>query len=149
MSFWVMKEAYRPGRFNGSLAVGGHQMLRVLVVDDSKDYADTLATIVRLNGYQVDVTMDGASALKAAEMNWPDAVLLDLGMPIMDGFEVARRIRLMAAERPMPLLIAVTGYGDNQIKLRCLAEGFDLHLLKTVRPSELLEVLADGLCEEG
>jgi CheY-like chemotaxis protein len=124
-------------------AMEGSPMSRVLVVDDSKDYADTLATIARLNGYQVDVAYGGGSGLKAAKMNWPDAVLLDLGMPIMDGFEIARRIRLMAAERPMPLLIAVTGYGDNQTKLRCLAEGFDVHLSKTVRPSELLEVLAD------
>jgi two-component system, chemotaxis family, CheB/CheR fusion protein len=121
-------------------------MLRVLVVDDYRDSTESLAMILRLAGHQVEVADDGASGLEAAKANWPDVVLLDIGLPIMDGFEVARCIQLMAAARRMPLLIAVTGYGDERLKLRCHAEGFDRHLLKPIDPTGLLEIL-DGVCQ--
>jgi CheY-like chemotaxis protein len=117
-------------------------MLRVLVVDDYSDSAESLAMLLRLHGFVVDVAKNGASGLEAVETNWPDAVLLDIGLPVMDGFEVAKQIQLKSFGKPKPLLIAVTGHGDERIKLRCLAEGFDRHLLKPINPSEMLEILA-------
>jgi CheY-like chemotaxis protein len=117
-------------------------MLRVLVVDDYSDSAESLAMILRLHGYTVDIAKNGASGLEAVESNWPDAVLLDIGLPIMDGFEVARQIQVKALEKRKPLLIAVTGHGEESIRLRCLAEGFDRHLLKPINPPEMLEILA-------
>ncbi|HEV3236999.1 MAG TPA: response regulator [Gemmataceae bacterium] len=117
-------------------------MLRVLVVDDHSDSAESLAMMLRLYGYTVDVAKTSKSGLEAVETNWPDAVLLDIGLPFMDGFEVAKQIQLKSIARRKPLLIAVTGYGEESVRLRCLAEGFDRHLLKPVSPSEMLEILA-------
>jgi CheY-like chemotaxis protein len=117
-------------------------MLRVLVVDDYSDSAESLAMLLRIHGYLVDVAKNGESGLEAVKTNWPDAVLLDIGLPVMDGFEVAKQIQLKSFGKCKPLLIAITGYGDEKLKLRCLAEGFDRHLLKPINLSEMLEILA-------
>jgi CheY-like chemotaxis protein len=117
-------------------------MLRVLVVDDYSDSAESLAMILRHNGYFVDVAKNGTSGLEAVETSWPDVVFLDIGLPIMDGFEVAKQIQIKAFGKRKPLLIAVTGYGEESVRLRCRAEGFDRHLLKPIHPSEMLEILA-------
>jgi CheY-like chemotaxis protein len=117
-------------------------MLRVLVVDDYSDSAESLAMVLRLYGHTVDVAKNGPSGLEAAETNWPDVVLLDIGLPIMDGFEVAKQIQRTSFGRRKPLLVAITGYGEESVRLRCLAEGFDRHLLKPINPSEILEILA-------
>jgi signal transduction histidine kinase/CheY-like chemotaxis protein len=103
--------------------------LRVLVVDDNVDLADTLADAVASWGHTVTVAHDGTSALAAALAAPPAVVLLDIGLPDLDGYEVARRLR---PQLPEARLIAVTGYGQPQDRERALAAGFDHHLVKPV-----------------
>ena len=114
----------------------------VLVVDDCPDAADSLALLLKRWGYQAEVAYDGTAALAAALARPPVAVLLDLVMPGMGGYEVARRLR----GRPRTakaLLIALTGYGrEGDVRL-CHKAGIDLHLLKPYDPEELRRVL-DG-----
>ena len=115
-------------------------MIRVLLVEDDQDTADSLAMLLRLYGHDVEVGADGPSALQAVRANPPDVVLLDLGLPKMDGWHVAEQIRrLTSAKRP--LLVAVTGYGDKASRVRSYAAGIDLHLVKPVDPAELEDLL--------
>ena len=103
----------------------------VLIVDDNRDSARSLALLLEISGYAVDVTFDGPEALAVFEKSFPEIVLLDIGMPRMDGYEVARRIRTMA-RGPETLLIALTGWGQAEDKRRAQAAGFDHHLTKPV-----------------
>ena len=119
--------------------------LRVLVVDDNRDAADSLAMLLKLKGHDVRVTYDGTAALTAASFQ-PDLVFLDLGMPGMDGYEVARRLRQLP-EGQRCLLAALTGWGQEEDRRRTREVGFDRHLVKPVDPAELsalLEALAGG-----
>jgi two-component system CheB/CheR fusion protein len=103
---------------------------RVLVVDDNAGAAQTLARLVsQLWGHQVEIVHDGEAALRQAEMFRPDVVLLDIGLPGMDGYEVAARMRADAATRDS-LLVALTGYGQDSDRQRALQAGFDEHLVK-------------------
>jgi PAS domain S-box-containing protein len=123
-------------------AVAGDVKLgRVLVVDDNVDAADTLGMLLRLLGAEVRVEHDGAMALRAAQEWQPAVVLLDLGMPGMDGFEVARRLRA-ESRLPRPTLIALTGWGQADVRRRTSLEGFDHHLIKPVDVDELHALLA-------
>jgi CheY-like chemotaxis protein len=119
---------------------------RVLVVDDSQDGADSLGLILQALGAQASVTYDGPSALALLDSFKPDIVLLDIGMPGMDGYDVARRIR---AERAFDrvLLVALTGYGQEEDRRRCADAGFDHHLVKPLEVKELEHVLGspDGI----
>jgi PAS domain S-box-containing protein len=112
---------------------------RVLVVDDNADAAGTLEMLLRSLGHETRVVHDGAEALRLARDFKPDVVLLDLGMPGLDGYEVARRLRAMkgAALR----IIAVTGWGQEADRQRSREAGFDLHLVKPVEATELVKVL--------
>ena len=113
---------------------------RVLVVDDNVDAATTLARMLsRLYGQQVRVAHDGPAGLLAVDEFRPEIVLLDLGLPGMDGYEVARRIR-SSPDRDDLLLVAVTGWGQDEDRRRSEQSGFDLHLVKPVEP-DCLEVL--------
>src|SRR5947209_15585154 len=108
----------------------GPRSLRVLVVDDDRDTADTLALLVKIWGHDVWQAYDGAAALESAAANGPDVVFLDIGMPTMDGFRLARALRHRAALADT-LLIAVTGYADRAHRL--LADGvIDQYLVKPV-----------------
>jgi len=107
---------------------------RLLVVDDNVDAAETIAKLLRLAGYDAECVYDGPSALEAVERRRPDVVVLDIGLPGMDGYEVARRLR--ARFRRLPL-IAVTGYGQDSDRSRSLQAGFDHHFTKPVDPLEL------------
>jgi CheY-like chemotaxis protein len=116
----------------------------VLIVDDCPTAADSAALLLKRWGYRAVLAYDGPSALAAALTQPPAAVLLDIGMPGMDGYEVARRLR----GRPWTeraLLIALTGYGQEEDMRRCWEAGFDLHLLKPYEPEELHGVLHRGL----
>lgn len=113
--------------------------LRVLVVDDHRDTADAEAELLKMLGYVVTVALDGSSALEAAKRFRPDVVLLDVGMPDMDGHEVARRIRACSAV-PMTL-VAVTGWTSDEDRARSAAAGIDLHLAKPTEMSVLQNVL--------
>jgi len=113
---------------------------RVLVIDDSVDAAAMLAAFLSHLGHEVQVANDGVEALRVAETYRPEVVLLDIGMPGMNGFEVARRLRAQA--RPQPLIVAVTGWGKPDDQKRSREAGFDLHLVKPVEEAELRQVLA-------
>jgi two-component system CheB/CheR fusion protein len=113
---------------------------RVLVVDDNRDGADSLAMLLRLGGHDVCVANDGPGAVTAAASFAPEVVLLDIGMPGMNGYEVARRIRLLPGSGRV-LLVAVTGYGQEEDRRRSRAAGFDHHLVKPVEFDALARLL--------
>ncbi|HXK24369.1 MAG TPA: PAS domain S-box protein [Myxococcota bacterium] len=114
---------------------------RVLVVDDNRDAAESLAMLLRKRGVEALVAHDGESALEAARARVPTAVLLDLGMPGMDGYEVARQLRAQPSAQEA-LLVALTGWGQPDVQSRCEAAGFDHHLVKPVRIETLEALLA-------
>jgi PAS domain S-box-containing protein len=114
---------------------------RVLVVDDNVDAADTLALLLRLAGHEVRVAYDGPSALGLAAEFRPQVVLLDLGMPVMDGYEVARRLRRQPGLGGV-VLVALTGWGQEEERRLSRAAGIDHHLVKPIEPEKLHEVLA-------
>jgi nitrogen-specific signal transduction histidine kinase len=114
---------------------------RVLVVDDNDDSAETMATLVGLWGHDVRTAHDAASALRGAVEHQPELVLLDIGLPHVSGYEVAVQLRaLPGLERVV--LIAMTGYGQEEDRRRTQAAGFAHHLTKPVRPETLKEILA-------
>jgi CheY-like chemotaxis protein len=125
--------------------------LRLLVVDDNVDAADGLAMLLRLSGHEVGVAYDGPSAVRVAPTLRPQVVLLDLGLPGMDGYEVARRLRAQP-ELKGTYLVAVTGWGQPEDRQRSKEMGFDRHLVKPVNPPLLAQLLAEvkaGLDFEG
>jgi PAS domain S-box-containing protein len=116
--------------------------MRVLVVDDNRDAADSLAMMLELTGHEVATANDGETALAEAERFLPDAVLLDIGMPGMNGYEVAQRLRQTEHGR-RAFIVALTGWGQEDDKRRAVDAGFDHHLTKPVDPAALHAVL-DG-----
>ncbi len=116
----------------------------VLVVDDNHDAADMLCEWLRGVGYRVAVAYDGVSGLEQCNVGLPDAVLLDIGLPVMDGYEVARRLRAKSHADKL-VLIALTGYGQESDRRATLAAGFDAHLVKPVELSHLSKTLAGML----
>ena len=114
--------------------------LLVLVVDDNEDAATLLAESLATCGYVTTVAYDGPSALRKAAANVPDIALLDIGLPMMDGYELARRFAESEKLRAIGLL-AVTGYGLEQDRLRSAGAGFIGHLVKPVDVDELKEIL--------
>jgi PAS domain S-box-containing protein len=115
---------------------------RVLIVDDNEDAADSLADLAGLWGHAVRTVHDGPAALLAAEDEPPDVVLLDISMPYMDGYQVARRLRENHPASAMTL-VALTGYGQAEDRLRSQGAGFDHHLTKPVDPDLLRRLLAE------
>jgi CheY-like chemotaxis protein len=115
-------------------------MLHLLVVEDDQDTATSSAMLLRLYGHEVEVAADGPSAMQAARATQPDVVLLDLGLPKMDGWQVAQQIRQLNTGK-RPLLIAVSGYGHEEARRRSQDAGIDLHLIKPVDPEELEDIL--------
>lgn len=113
----------------------------VLVVDDNVDSARTLGALLRRMGHDVHVAHDGLSALEEARQHPPQLVLLDLGMPGLDGYAVARRIR-RERNRAAPRLVALTGYGNDEARRRSREAGFDEHLVKPIDLTSLRNLLA-------
>ena len=126
-----------------ALALNGEDPadLRVLVVDDNRDAADTMAEVLRLLGCAVRTAYDGPQALALAAEFLPQLVLLDLDMPGMSGYEVARTLRSRAGDQ-QPLAAAVTGYGAPEDRRRTHEAGFDAHLAKPVDPAQLQRLIA-------
>lgn len=114
--------------------------LRILVVDDNEDSAESMSMLLQCDGHHVDTAYSGETALRLADTTPPDVVLLDIGMPGMLGYEVAQRLRSSGATAM--LLIAVTGYGRDSDVARALDSGFDHHLVKPVDYDELNGLLA-------
>jgi PAS domain S-box-containing protein len=115
--------------------------LRVMVVDDNADAAETLSMVLEAEGHHVTVEDSGRSALERARLERPAAFLLDIGLPDMDGYELARRLRAMP-ETAHAVLIALTGYGQSRDRERSEAAGFDHHLVKPADMAKLTELLA-------
>jgi PAS domain S-box-containing protein len=115
---------------------------RVLVVDDNLDTANTLQLLLRSLGHETRVANDGANALRAADEFHPDVVLLDIGMPGMNGYEIARHLRTRRYGRVK--IVAITGWGAEVDRKRSSDAGFDLHLVKPVDESELRQLLITG-----
>jgi signal transduction histidine kinase/DNA-binding response OmpR family regulator len=113
---------------------------RVLVVDDNTSAADGLAVLLRLSGHEVQLAHDGETALEAAGTFRPDVILLDIGLPGVDGYEVARRLRAQPASREV-MLVAISGYGQDDDLERSRQAGFDHHFIKPVDFSTLRVVL--------
>ena len=113
---------------------------RVLIVDDNRDAARTLELLLRSLGHETRVAYDGAEALAAAPSFEPHVVLLDIGLPGIDGYEVARRLRAMR-ELERVRIVAITGWGQEADRQRSREAGFDLHLVKPVDPNELARIL--------
>ena len=111
---------------------------RVLVVDDNQDAAEALSYLLSRAGHEVEVAGDASQALSAADAFRPQIAILDIGLPVMDGYELASRLRQAAAP---PKLVAITGYGQAADRQRTRESGFDAHLVKPVD----LDALADLL----
>jgi CheY-like chemotaxis protein len=120
---------------------------RVLIVDDNRDAAQSLALMLDLEGHEVRTAADGLEALEVAEVFRPKVVLLDIGMPGIDGYETARRLRARPWAKSA-LLCAQTGWGQEDDKRKARSAGFDLHLVKPIDPEELNRILAE-VCDEG
>jgi CheY-like chemotaxis protein len=116
---------------------------KILVADDSQDGADSLAFLLKAAGHEVFTAYDGRTAITLAEQHRPDAVLLDIGMPEVSGYDVARAIRREAWGRSMRL-VALTGWGQAEHRRRSLEVGFDDHLVKPVELDLLENVLQLG-----
>jgi len=114
---------------------------RVLVVDDNEDGAESLALLLTLNGHETHVAHDGVEAIEVAERERPDVVLLDIGLPGLNGFEVSRLIRERAWGKDL-VLVAVTGWGQDEHRRASTEAGFDAHLVKPVDHDALMALLA-------
>ena len=115
--------------------------VRVLVVDDYLDSAESMARLLRRCGHEVDVALDGKTALQRARAKPPDVVLLDICMPGMSGYEVASQLRALFQNKVQ--LVAITALGSEEDRKRCLEAGFDLHLVKPADPAEVRNLLRE------
>ena len=113
---------------------------RLLIVDDNEDAASSFATLLRLQGHDVRMAHDGRSALALASSFLPNLVFLDIGMPEMDGYEVARRLRLQPGLESV-MLVALTGWGQEEHRRRTAAAGFDHHRVKPLEPEAVTSLL--------
>jgi two-component system, chemotaxis family, CheB/CheR fusion protein len=117
--------------------------LRILIVDDNHDSADMLAMLLHFAGHETFTAHDGPAAVDASARLDPDVILLDIGLPILNGYEAARRIRAQHGQQRRPLLIALTGWGQDEDRRRSEEAGFDAHLVKPVDDAILGRLLAE------
>jgi PAS domain S-box-containing protein len=113
---------------------------RILIADDNQDAADSLAVLLQMQGHEVTVVRNGREALTTINAVRPEIALLDIGMPELDGYEVARQVRQNTLGRAVTL-IAVTGWGQDRDKARALGAGFNHHLTKPIEPTQLLDLI--------
>jgi CheY-like chemotaxis protein len=111
-------------------------------VDDNRDAAESLALLLQLMGHETRAVYDGLEAVEAAKKFQPDVVLLDIGLPKLDGYEAARRIRAQQRDKRLTL-VALTGWGMGEDLRRSDEAGFDAHMVKPVEPDALLRLLAE------
>jgi CheY-like chemotaxis protein len=130
-----------PTAGESSEPVGSAPQRRILVVDDNVDAAESLALLLQMEGHDVRVTHDGAAALAAVEADPPDLVFLDIGMPVMNGYDVAQRLRQRPGLEKL-VLVAMTGWGQEEDRRRSQEAGFDHHLVKPAEPEALRRLLA-------
>jgi two-component system CheB/CheR fusion protein len=136
-----------PVQVKADPAIDLNQCKRILVVDDNADCRDMLKMLLELDGYEVSTADDGYAALDKMRRQPIDVALVDIGLPGMDGYQLAKQVR---GERGLGRLhlVALTGYGRPEDRQAALAAGFDAHLVKPLDPNELARVLADRRCPE-
>ena len=117
------------------------QARSILIVEDNDDAREALRMLLELDGHVVEAAAEGVQALEIVRDKDPDVALVDIGLPGIDGFEVARRTR--AADARRPLLIALTGYGQPEDRRRATEAGFDSMLVKPIDPTALSDLLAN------
>jgi PAS domain S-box-containing protein len=117
--------------------------LRILVVDDNHDSADMLATLLKFSGHETHIAHDGLAAVEEADRLDPDVIVLDIGLPGVNGYEAARRIREQEHPDGRPLLVALTGWGQDEDRRRSEEAGFDAHLVKPVDVAALRKLLTE------
>jgi CheY-like chemotaxis protein len=117
-------------------------LLRILIVDDNRDGADSLAMMLRLLGNDTRTAYDGEQALVLAAEYQPDVILLDLGLPKLNGYEACRHIRQQPRGKEL-IIIAQTGWGQDEDRRRTHEAGFDHHMVKPVDPAALIKMLAE------
>jgi CheY-like chemotaxis protein len=136
-----------PGRIEKVSSIQGRKPevtgRRVLVVDDNADAAETVAAYLRLEGHETKVVTEGAEVLAAARVFEPQVVVLDIGLPGLDGYQIARQLRIQPYTKDT-LLIAVTGYGREEDRARAAAAGFDCHFVKPADPVEIQAAIERG-----
>jgi CheY-like chemotaxis protein len=115
---------------------------RILVVEDSADARETLSMLLRLSGHEVETSEDAAEGLEKLAAFAPDVMLVDIGLPGMDGYDLARHVRARPEARGVAL-IALSGYGQVEDRDRAQSAGFDLHLTKPVDPERLKKALGE------
>src|SRR5262249_23109197 len=118
---------------------GPRSARNILIVEDNRDAREMLRTALELEGYAVTTAIDGPAGVREAERAAPDVLLIDLGLPGLDGFETAPPIRDVLGKAV--LLVALTGYGDAESRRRAVDSGFDLHVGKPIDPDELLRLI--------
>jgi CheY-like chemotaxis protein len=116
---------------------------RVIVCEDEKDNADTISTLLRLCGFEVFSCQEAVACLKKANEWSPDAAIIDVGLPVISGYDLARELRTLPGGEDL-LLIALTGYGLRQDVARARIAGFDWHMRKPAPPSAIIDLLAGG-----
>jgi CheY-like chemotaxis protein len=112
------------------------------VADDNQDSADSVAMLLRLDGHEVQVAYDGEEAARAADAGWPQILVLDIGMPRLNGYQVAEHVRTMPWGRDV-VMIAATGWGQDEDRRRSIASGFDAHLVKPIDPRGLTRLMGE------
>jgi CheY-like chemotaxis protein len=130
----------QPGHREGATAPDAAPSRRVLVVDDNRDAAESMADLVAMLGHVTEVAFDGPAAIAKARAFRPHVVLCDIGLPGMDGYEVARALR--AEHGPSIRLVAVSGYAQPEDVRRATESGFDTHLAKPPDPLDIERLLA-------
>lgn len=116
---------------------------KILVVEDNIDAQRTLQSLLELWGHEVSVASDGREGIDAIKTQRPEIALVDIGLPVTDGYELARRLQRTASRKNV-LLVALTGYGSPEQRARALEAGFDLHLVKPVEPDQLAALISAG-----
>lgn len=122
-----------------SAATGG---TRIVLVEDNHDAAESFQVLLELIGHSVSVAHDGATAIDTARSSPPDVMIIDIGLPGMDGYEVARAVRAEPGLEHV-VLVALTGRSEDEDRRRALAAGFDHHLVKPVNPDVLIALVAE------
>jgi CheY-like chemotaxis protein len=117
------------------------QRRSILIVDDNQDAAVSLALLLQMSGNETSLAHDGLEAIEAVKKSFPDVVLLDIGLPKLNGHDVCRRVRELPSGKDI-VLIALTGWGQEEDRRRSKEAGFDGHLVKPVEPEALLDLLS-------
>jgi CheY-like chemotaxis protein len=138
----AMDAGAEPDSYNGlAIDVAPSALRRILVVDDNVDAADSLGELLEMLGNEVRTAHDGEAGVAVAEQFRPDVMLMDIGMPKLNGYEAARRIRQHAWGQGI-LLVALTGWGQEDERKKSADAGFDHHLVKPVRLDDLTQLIS-------